>query len=162
MSTSFNHIAVCIDNSEASSVALEEAWRLHESLGSARFSLVHVVSSPMVVAGHGGVWVPDPVETGSGAKAWLDGVVAAHAGAEQVVLHGYPAAAVCKWALESQADLLVASSSRGLFDRVLLGSFAGYLSHHSPCAILLTRPRVVGDTDAATPAPEVRPTERGA
>ena len=35
---------------------------------------------------------------------------------------------------------LIAASHRGLVERVLLGSFAGYLVRHAPCAVLLTRP----------------------
>jgi len=157
MSGLFAHIAVCIDNSEASSEALEEAWRLHRSLGSPRFSLVHVIASPRAVAGHGGMWVPDPGEMGSGAKEWLDDVVAAHAGAEVAVLHGYPAAEVCHWAVQADVDLLVAASSRGLFDRILLGSFAGHLSHHAPCSVLLTRPHAVREQGEAV----VEQTESG-
>ena len=145
MNELFTHIAVCVDNSEASSVALDEAWRLKRSLGPGRFSLVHVIPSPMVVAGHGAIWVQDPGEIAAGAKEWLDELAAAHPGAEVVLLDGYPQAEVCDWALEANVGLLVASSSRGMFDRVLLGSFAGYLARHAPCSVLLTRPHVVRD-----------------
>lgn len=143
----FTHIGVCLDNSEASSAALEEAWRLKRSAGPVRFSLVHVIPSPMVVAGHGAMWVQDPSEIAAGAKEWLDEVVVAHPGAEVVLLGGYPQAEVCDWAREEHVDLLVASSSRGMFDRVLLGSFAGYLARHAPCSVLLTRPHLVPDAD---------------
>ena len=147
MNELFTHIAVCLDNSEASSAALDEAWRLKRSVGPARFSLVHVIPSPSVVAGHGAMWVQDPSEIAAGAKEWLDVAVAAHPGAEVVLLGGYPQAEVCDWAREEQVDLLVASSSRGMFDRVLLGSFAGYLARHAPCSVLLTRPHPVPAAD---------------
>lgn len=145
MNELFTHIAVCIDNSEASSTALGEAWRLRESARPARFSLVHVIPSPMVVAGHGAMWIPDPTEVAAGAREWLAAVAAEHPGAEVVLLSGYPAAEVCDWADGASVDLLVASSSRGIFDRVVLGSFAGYLARHAPCTVLLTRPHVVRD-----------------
>ncbi len=147
MNGSFTHLAVCIDNSEASSAALEEAWRLHRSLHAERFSLVHIIPSPMMVAGHGAMWIPDPNEIQAGAREWLDEVAAAHPGAEVVLLDGYPSAKACAWAAENDVDLLVAASSRGLFDRVLLGSFAGYLVGHAHCSILLTRPQVVRDPE---------------
>lgn len=147
MNDLFNHIAVCVDNSEASSGALEEAWRLHHSQGPRRFSLVHIIPSPKVVAGHGAMWILNPAEIEAGTREWLDQVAAAHPGAEVVLLHGYPPGEACDWAAEADVDLLVASSSRGLFDRVLLGSFAGYLARHAPCSVLLTRPDVTRDPE---------------
>jgi nucleotide-binding universal stress UspA family protein len=150
MNELFTHIAVCLDNSKASAAALDEAWRLKQSVGPVRFSVVHVIPSPIVVAGHGAMWVQDPNEIAAGAKEWLDAVLATHPGAEMVLLGGYPQAEVCDWAREEHVDLLVASSSRGMFDRVLLGSFAGYLARHAPCSVLLTRPHVVPDVDEDT------------
>ena len=147
MNELFTHIAVCLDNSEASSAALDEAWRLTRSVGPVRFSLVHVIPSPSVIAGHGAMWVQDPSEIAAGAKEWLDAAVAAHPGAKVVLLGGYPQAEVCDWARDENVDLLVASSSRGMFDRVLLGSFAGYLARHAPCSVLLTRPHPVPAAD---------------
>jgi nucleotide-binding universal stress UspA family protein len=142
MTKTFAHIACCIDHSDASMRALDQAVRLHDA-GGGRLSLVHVAPWPMVIAGHGAAWVPDPAAIMAGAKEWLDGVVAAHPGAEGVLLEGYPPAAACDWAAAEGVDLMVASSSRGLFDRVLLGSFAGYLARHAPCSVLLTRPEPV-------------------
>jgi nucleotide-binding universal stress UspA family protein len=141
MTNNFAHIACCIDHSDASMHALDQAIRLRAA-GDGRLSLLHVAPWPMVIAGHGAAWVPDPAIIMAGAKEWLDGVVAAHPGTEGVLLEGYPPAAACDWAADAEVDLLVAASSRGLFDRVLLGSFAGYLTRHAPCAVLLTRPEV--------------------
>lgn len=138
----FDHIAVCVDNSDAASVALDQAWRLRQALGARHFSLVHVIVSPIAVMGHGAMWVPDPSEIEAGAKEWLELTASSRPGADVVLLKGYPAAAVCDWAAQANVDLIVASSSRGVVDRVLLGSFAGYLSRHAPCSILLTRPHV--------------------
>jgi nucleotide-binding universal stress UspA family protein len=39
---------------------------------------------------------------------------------------------------------MVAASHRGMVDRVLLGSFSGYLIHHAPCDVLLVRPEAAG------------------
>lgn len=141
MNDLYEHIAVGVDNSDASGEALATAWRLRETLGGRpRLTLVHVIASPVVVAGHGAMWVASPEEVEAGARTWLDRLAAAHPGSEVRLLEGYPPAAVCEWAADAGVDLLIASSSRGLFDRVLLGSFAGYLARHAPCAVLLTRP----------------------
>ena len=57
-----------------------------------------------------------------------------------VLLHGRPGVAVCEWAETTDVDVLVAGSHRGLLDRALLGSFAGYIAYHAPCAVHLVRP----------------------
>jgi nucleotide-binding universal stress UspA family protein len=145
----YAHIAVCLDNSEASLDALDEAWGLRRSLGAGQLSLVYVIEIPRA-GGYGVVWMPDSSQRDVDQHPWLAELVAAHPGSSAVVLAGYPAAEVCDWALAANVDLLVASASRGLFDRVLLGSFAGFLAHHSPCAVLLSRPAVVRDNGDAS------------
>ena len=158
MNTLASHIAVCVDNSPASAAALDEAWRLREAVGCERFTLVHVIPSPMVVAGHGAMWLPDPTEIRTGAAEWMDTLAVDHPGSETVLLDGYPPAEVCDWAARSGVDMIVASSSRGLFDRVLLGSFAGYLTRHAPCSVLLTRPHPMAKSDGD---PALAGAERG-
>ncbi len=148
MSAQFRHIAVCVDHSDASNAATEQAWHMHEDTGG-RLTLLHVVASPRVVAGHGAMWLPDPATFRAGAREWLDEAAAGYPGAEAVLLDGYPPVEACTWAAENDVDLLVAASSRGLVDRVLLGSFAGYLARHAPCAVLLTRP--VPAAESASP-----------
>lgn len=151
MNARFAHIAVCVDHSDASGAAVEEAWRLRND-ETETFTFVHVVPTPMVVAGHGAMWLPDPSQVTAGAQEWLDELVARYPGSVGVLLSGYPAVEACDWAEENGVDLLVASSSRGLFDRVLLGSFAGYLARHAPCSVLLTRPGAAhaSDREAST------------
>lgn len=146
MNEPIRHIAVCVDNSEASLGALDEAWRLHQFVAGSRVTVAHVIASPMVVAGHGAMWLPDPAQLSAGAREWLDELAERYPGAETVLLDGYPPAEVCDWAAHADVDLIVASSSRGLVERVLLGSFAGYLARHAPCSVLLTRPTAVHQT----------------
>jgi nucleotide-binding universal stress UspA family protein len=146
MNARFAHIAVCVDHSDASTAAVEEAWKLRED-GTERFTFVHVVPSPMVVAGHGAMWLPDPGQVKAGAQEWLDELVSRYPGSVGALLSGYPPVEACEWAGENGVDLLVAASSRGLFDRVLLGSFAGYLARHAPCSVLLTRPATTHASD---------------
>lgn len=141
MDAPYRHIACCIDRSEASKGVLVEATRLRD-LGPGRLSIVHASDWGILFGAYPGVAATDPELIRSDSKRWLDEVVAATPGSEGVFLDGYPAAAVCEWAGGAGVDLLVASSSRGLVERVLLGSFAGYLTRHAPCSVLLTRPVV--------------------
>lgn len=136
----FRHIAVCVDRSDAAAAALAEARALHAAAGGGRFSVVHVAPWPLLYTGEAGAWAPDPEDIASAARSWLDGVMKDVPEGEGVLLDGYPPAVVCDWAVEEGADLLVAASHRGLVERVLLGSFAGYLVRNAPCAVLLTRP----------------------
>ena len=136
----YQHIAVCVDRSEAAQDALSEARRLRAVAGPGKLSVVHVAPWPLLYTGEAGAWTPDPEDIESAARTWLDEVVATIPEAECVLLDGYPPAAVCSWAEDAGVDLLVGASHRGLFERVLLGSFAAYLVRHSPCSVLLTRP----------------------
>ncbi len=124
----WGHIACAIDESEASAAALAEAVRLRE-LGGGRLSVVHVAVGPPHDAA-----VPPP--------AWL-AAAAAGAGGHPVALVnlGTAASAICDWAADARADLIVAASHRGTRERILLGSFAGHLARHAPCSVLLVRPR---------------------
>jgi nucleotide-binding universal stress UspA family protein len=106
--------------------------------------LVHVAPWPLLYTGEAGAWAPDPVDIASAAREWLDGVAAGVPEGEAVLLDGYPPAAVCEWAETNVVDLIVAASHRGLVERVLLGSFAGYLVRNAPCSVLLTRPEATG------------------
>jgi nucleotide-binding universal stress UspA family protein len=126
--TLWSHIACAIDNSEASAAALREATHLR-ALTGARLSVVHVAVGP-------------PHDAAPPPPAWLASA-SAEAGGHPVLLVnlGMAASAVCEWAAEARADLIVASSHRGVRERIRLGSFAGYLARHAPCSVLLVRPR---------------------
>lgn len=140
MADGYGHIAVCIDRSEAAEVTLAEARALRRHVGDGRLSIVHVAPWPLLYTGEAGAWAPDPEDIASASREWLDGIVAGVPEGTGVLLDGYPPAAVCDWAAEAGVDLIVAASHRGLVERVLLGSFAGYLARHAPCSVLLTRP----------------------
>ena len=138
--TTYDHIAVCVDRSDAAQDALTEARRLRAMAGPGTLSVVHVAPWPLLYTGEAGAWAPDPEDIESAARGWLTELVATIPEGEAVLLDGYPPAAVCSWAEDAGIDLLVAASHRGLVERVLLGSFAAYLVRHSPCSVLLTRP----------------------
>lgn len=141
--TAYEHIAVCVDRSDASTASLSEARALRAATGPGRLSIVHVTPWPLLYAGEAGSWAPDPEDIASAAREWLDRAASDVPEGEAVLLDGYPPAAVCDWAQANAVNLLVAASHRGLVERVLLGSFAGYLVHNAPCSVLLTRPDAV-------------------
>ncbi|HEX2504520.1 MAG TPA: universal stress protein [Miltoncostaeaceae bacterium] len=122
----WGHIACCLDESDASAEALREAARLRAHAG-ARLSVVHVAAGP-------------PHDAAPPAPAWLT-AAAVEAGGQAVLLVnlGLAASAVCEWAADARADLIVASAHRGVRERILLGSFAGHLARHAPCSVLLVR-----------------------
>jgi nucleotide-binding universal stress UspA family protein len=138
MDTPFPHIACCLDDSPAARGALAECLRLR-ALAPARLSLVHAVAPPPASAAFG-FWSVDMGQIESDERAWLERQAAPIPDVEPVLLSGHPASAVCEWAKRAGVDLLVAASHRGILARATIGSFAGYLAHHAPCAVLLTRP----------------------
>ncbi|HWH14588.1 MAG TPA: universal stress protein [Miltoncostaeaceae bacterium] len=148
MAAPYAHIACCVDDSEASDRAVEEARRLRE-LGAGRLSIVYAAPQPLVFAGMGGALVPDPRDLASASARWLEERAGRVPGAEPVLLEGYPPVAVCDWAREAGVDLLVAAAHRGRVERVLLGGFASYLAYHAPCAVLLVRPAAAAADDPA-------------
>lgn len=143
MTAPYRHIACCVERSPVSQSVIDEAVTLR-ALGPGRLSIVHVSDWGLAFGATAGMGAIDMSRIEAEADQWLDGVVAATPGAEKVLLEGYPPTAVCDWAADAGVDLLIASSSRGLVDRVLLGSFAGYLTRHAPCSVLLTRPAATG------------------
>lgn len=139
MSALFPHIAVCIDRSEPAQQALRHAIQLRDETDAERLSVIHVAPWPMMYAGEAAGWAPDQQEIEESAGKWLDEAIGDAKGATAVLLDGYPPVAVCDWAADNDVSLLIAASHRGLVERVLLGSFAGYLVRHAPCSVLLTR-----------------------
>ena len=140
MAAIYPHIAVCVDRSEPAADALRHARHLFEATGGERLSVVHVAPWPLMYAGEAAGWTPPQQDMEESAQAWLDEQTAGLPGAAGVLLDGYPPVAVCDWAADNDVSVLIAASHRGLVERVLLGSFAGYLVRHAPCAVLLTRP----------------------
>lgn len=139
MPAPYTHIVCCVEQSEASAETLREARRMH-AFGPGKLTLLHVLSAPipyptMPMTG----WLPRYPEMPEDAEKWLASHV--QTGEDYVLLDGGdPAIAACRWAKDHDADLMVAAAHRGLAERILLGSFAGYLTHHSPCPVLIVRP----------------------
>ncbi|MEQ8834702.1 MAG: universal stress protein [Miltoncostaeaceae bacterium] len=143
MDAPYRHIVCCLDDSDASQRALDEARRLR-ALGPGRLSLLHVVEFPLPYATGLGGWIPDPAELVDVARRWLGDIAAEVPGAEAVVIEGHPAGETCDWAAANDADLLVCAGHRNLAARITLGSFAHHLVGHAPCAVLVLRPARAG------------------
>lgn len=142
MSAPYANIACFIDDSNAALRGLDEATRLR-AMGPGRLSVVHVVSPPpwpVVVGTALGGLVNDPEALIRAGREWLESVVADIEGAEAVVLFGHPSEEAVRFLVDTGCDLAVSASHRGVVARAVLGSFASYLAHHSPCAVLLVPP----------------------
>jgi nucleotide-binding universal stress UspA family protein len=133
----YEHIACCVDESEASGRALAEARRLHD-VGGGRLSIVHSVAPPAL---YGGAYDPADPTLPADEVEWFRDLVAGVPGAEAVLLQGHAADTVVTWAEDAGVDLIVAAAHRGLVERMLLGGFAAYLAYHAPCPVLLARER---------------------
>lgn len=156
MGPGYRHVACCVDDSPQAETVIDEALRLVADDDGATLSLVHSVGLPTAVLA---LPIPDMSEVMSSARTWLDeqgkataqrvADAGAHTHVEIVLLEGHAGVAVTEWAAEADVDLIVAAAHRGYIDRALLGSFAGYVVYHAPCAIHLVRPRRAADTAAA-------------
>jgi nucleotide-binding universal stress UspA family protein len=140
----FDHIACCIDDSEAATRALAHAEALR-ALSGGRLTVVHVLPSPaflttLAASLGGGAGVHDEEIQREAAEMWLEEQVHGRENAEGVLLEGHPAEAAVEWAREAGCDVMVAARHSGLVERVLLGSFAGHLANHAPCPVLLIPP----------------------
>lgn len=142
MSTPYANIACFLDDSDASRRGLAEAVRLRR-MGPGRLSVVHVVSPPpwpVVMGSALGGLMDDPEALIGAGREWLGAAVADVEGAEPVVLFGHPAEEGVRFLTDTGCDLAVAAAHRGAMARAVLGSFASYMAHHSPCAVLLVPP----------------------
>lgn len=146
MGPGYRHVACCVEGSSASDAVIDAGTRLVDG-GEGTLTLLHVVPPPMAVLA---LPAPDMSAVYAEAEAWLaqraESIRTAlrergsDAAVQTALLEGHPGIAVCEWAGHHDADLIVAASHRGLFDRALLGSFAGYVAYHAPCAVHLVRP----------------------
>jgi nucleotide-binding universal stress UspA family protein len=138
----YANIACFIDDSDAARRGLDEAVRLRQ-MGPGRLSVVHVVAPPpwpVVIGTALGGLVNDPEALVRAGREWLESVVADIEGAEAIVLFGHPSEEAVQFLTDAGCDLAVSASHRGVVARAVLGSFASYLAHHSPCAVLLVPP----------------------
>lgn len=145
MGPGYRHVACCVEGSPASDAVIDAGVRL--VTGDGVLTLVHVIPPPMAVLA---LPAPDMSQAIEEAQRWLGeragriqgqlNAGGSSATTDTALLEGRPGIAVCEWSKTHGIDLIVAASHRGLFDRALLGSFAGYVAYHAPCAVHLVRP----------------------
>ena len=68
---------------------------------------------------------------------------------EYTQLTGNPGRAICEFADSWQADLVIVGS-RGLkgLKEMFLGSVSNYVTHHTPCSILIVRSQITDTSDS--------------
>jgi len=134
LSAPYPHIACCLERSAASERALAEARRLR-ALGPGPLSIVHVLE--------GGIATLEPQtvaytrEYPTDLARWLQETAREEWEHPVLLEHEHPARAVCEWAREARPDAIVAAAHRGALERLMVGSFAGYLAYHAPCPVIL-------------------------
>jgi nucleotide-binding universal stress UspA family protein len=138
MTPTYRHVACCVDGTDASLAALEEARRLAAPHG-ARLSVVCVdpAACIVLVSLEGGVWLPDAEEVAEGLRAWLREHTAGLQETDRVVVAGHPATAVCDWTTEARPDVMVVVETAGRVARLLLGSTSRDLVRRAPCPVLV-------------------------
>ena len=129
----FEHVAVCVDRSEAARRGLAEARRLRPD----RLSVVHVARGPVRRL------FP------RGPRRWLASLAAEAGEADPVLLWGPPAARLIEWTREERPDVVVAASHGGRVGGVL-GSTTRRLATSAPCPTLIL-PSGVAPGEAPVP-----------
>lgn len=143
--TPYSHIACCVDHSAPSAAGLALARRIRASGPGQLTALNAAFLPPQSDMFMGSYVLSDVEEYRRSAEVWLRGQTAEMSDVQAVSLYGYPATTCADWANANGCDLMVAAAHRGMFERVLLGSFAGYLAQHAPCSLLVTRPAIAVD-----------------
>lgn len=140
MSAAFRTIGCCIDHSPAAVLAAAEGVRLARAMPDAALHLVHVVQAPPTLHAGPYTYVEPASVVHADEVRWLERRAQEVEGATPVLLEGDPAEAVCAWADEAGADLLIVARHRGRVARALHGTFAGRVAENAPCPVLVLRP----------------------
>ena len=145
----FSNIIVATDGSEDSLKAARMAGRMAKDLG-ARVTLVHVTTPVSPTVGIPGLGVATIDLTSVEEHYWdvaqaiLDlteraFVEEAGAAPERMVLTGRPSTAICNYAGEKGADLVVVGSAGSGVEELFMGSTADNVCHQAPCPVLVVR-----------------------
>jgi nucleotide-binding universal stress UspA family protein len=133
------HVACCISESPSGRAALEQALTVHEARGG-RLSLLHAGPYLLARETDGGEGAFRREDLYADARAWLERRAAEVPGAEAVLLAGPLGPAVCDWALDAGADLIVIGSGSGRMPGLLPGAPVHHLLLNAPCSVLVVRP----------------------
>ena len=140
--TTFRHILICTDFSEASQPALETGRDLARALG-ARLTLLHVYSPGVQALGVAGV--NESMEIGREVHEALVRLKDKLAGVTDLKVETLadpsPAGVILDYAVAQAVDLIVLGShGHGAARRFLLGSVADRITNHATCSVLVARP----------------------
>jgi len=129
-------VAACVDGDDHTKRVLDAASRVSGAYGAKMDALYVVEDLRAYVESN---WAPDPQEWQKEWRATMDEMLG-HAECEQHVLEGpFVGPAIRDWAERSDVDLLTLAAHRGVPERIFLGGVAGYLAHHAPCDVLISR-----------------------
>ncbi len=138
--TPYSHVACCIDDSVPSMDALALARQIQGS-GPGRLTALNAAFLPPQSDMFMDSYVLSDVEEyRCSSEDWLRARTAGMSDVRAVSLYGDPPTTCADWADANGCDLMIVAAHRGLVERILLGSFAGYLAQHAPCSVLVTRP----------------------
>jgi nucleotide-binding universal stress UspA family protein len=130
----FRHVACCVDGAAGDEAAVAVGRALAGEDG--RLSVVHVARGPLPELVGGPRGEADPA---AGARRLAEAAAEA-IGAEPVILQGVPGPAICRWAEDAGADLLVVASRHpGRWGMSVLGTVTRHVVDHAPCAVLVVR-----------------------
>ncbi len=135
-------ILVAVDGSEGSLHALGAAVELAKALGG-RLTLLEVIEEQGPLPTRTELPPPGETRTEYLARKRFEPVRGVeNQGVPWVrrVVEGSPPETICRVANELGSDLIVVGSrGLGALARVVLGSVSGYVVHHAPCPVLVTR-----------------------
>ncbi|MEO1387066.1 MAG: universal stress protein [Cyanobacteria bacterium J06634_6] len=176
-SFSVQTIVVAIDESEVSNIALAAATRLAKAL-SAKLMIVHVLnpfdlhnpdSYPISELSSADLdesmrrqyeeeWTAHVKHYEALLKQKTDEAIAAGIEADFVHPRGMVGATLCEVAKVADASLLVVGSHqrRGMAE-IMLGSTSNYVTHHSPCSVLVVHPQSNQTEVESEPFAQARP-----
>lgn len=148
MTPLYPHVAVGVDQSEASDAALRKAARL--AAGGGRLTIIHVVAPVPVYHTITGKEIPISPGAHAAAEAWLASVAASVPGAEPVLIDsGHAGDAIVTWCRDNDPDLLVIAPHQRLLSRAFIGSVANFVLRNAAAPVFVVR---TGLPDARDPA----------
>jgi len=145
----FSNVIVATDGSEDSLAAARIAGKMAKATG-ATVTLVHVITPLSPTVGIPGLGVATADLSGVEEHYWevaqaiLDLTETAYleeAGAppDRMVLTGRPSTAICNYAKENGADLVIVGSAGSGVEELFMGSTADNICHQAPCPVLVVR-----------------------
>jgi nucleotide-binding universal stress UspA family protein len=139
----FEHVAVCVDYSDAAHDAIALGKALAGTQG--RITLLHATEVTSQLGWVKMIAIPD-LEWEPIGKDLLERLSKEVPDAEAVLLRGHPSTSVVRWVEQEHPDIVVCAAHHGVASRTLLGSVSSYLAYHLPCAVAIARAGIARPT----------------